>query len=481
MTKKSALNLLNVNRNVVTFILCALTIFSNSQNWKPITNTHPNQFLSKIIADSLHNEILISHYQFTNISTLKTRGVASWNGVKWDSLGGGINSFDKYLNPSNPNGIINCGIPYNGKFLVGGQFNSIGNIGVRSLALWDGIKWDSLLVSPMPFGSGPNAPSIYALLKKGNKLYIAGGFDTIAGQSCTGLAFFDGTSYTPIKLPVNSFVFNFDIKEFQNEIYVCGRFTNINGSNPLNNILKFDGTNWVSVGGGIKGNIAEAITMAVYNNELYVGGEFKKSAGNVGENIMKWDGTQWHDVGFGLEPTWGGVRKLIIHKNKLWAFGEFQMASYMQANGAAVFDGVKWCTLRDTLDDFIWGATVYNDSIYVCGSFKSQQGDTMINHVAKLYDDNLFRTCNGVGVEEYQNEFYIKILPNPASTVLHIKTDLYFDEATKIEITNSLGQVVLRLNYNKVIDVSNLSSGCYFIKIESPYRQRFHSKFIKSD
>lgn len=75
----------------------------------------------------------------------------------------------------------------------------------------------------------------------------------------------------------------------------------------------------------------------------------------------------------------------------------------------------------------------------------------------------------------------ITIYPNPSSTILHIKTDQYFDEATKIEIANSLGQVVMNIDYSAEIDVSLLNSGMYIIKLITPNKQQFHSNFVKME
>jgi hypothetical protein len=52
-------------------------------------------------------------------------------------------------------------------------------------------------------------------------------------------------------------------------------------------ILCYDGNNWQSLAGGIKGLNSVVLTMAVYHDELYVGGSFLKSNGNHDDNIQK--------------------------------------------------------------------------------------------------------------------------------------------------------------------------------------------------
>ncbi len=74
---------------------------------------------------------------------------------------------------------------------------------------------------------------------------------------------------------------------------------------------------------------------------------------------------------------------------------------------------------------------------------------------------------------------HIITYPNPVSNTLHIESEQYFAAGSAIEITNALGQTVLKLSYDNEIDVSNISNGCYFLKITTNNNERFHSKFVK--
>ncbi len=470
-----------IKKTVIIVILFFSFFLAGAQNWAPVSNKIVGGALETVLYDSIHNEIIVSDNQFINVGSLPTRGIARWNGTRWDSLAGGINTHDIQLNPNNPNGEVLCGIPYNGKFLVGGYFYSIGGKNIKSLAFWDGVKWDSLSTSTNGFNSpGGGPPLVFALFKDGNKLYIAGGFDSIANKYCTGLATYDGTTFSPIVLPVPiaSFLYILDVKKYKNEIYACGRFYDTSGD-TLGHILRYNGVNWYSVGGGIHGSICDVRTMAIYNNELYVGGYFKKSAGNAGECLMKWDGSQWNDVGFGSQPNFGTVHRLVVHQNKLWAFGSFSFASYMYSTSAAVFDGTKWCAPQDTLNNFIYGAAIFNDSIYVGGNFTKSGGDTNVKYIAKLKDPNLYKSCNGVGIEEIEKNNAIAIYPNPTLNNLNISIEQYFKEGTKIEIVNILGQTILLFPYKNEIDVSSISNGSYILKIITTDGGTYHSKFIK--
>lgn len=67
--------------------------------------------------------------------------------------------------------------------------------------------------------------------------------------------------------------------------------------------------------------------------------------------------------------------------------------------------------------------------------------------------------------EDYSKGVYL--FPNPVSNNLNIETEQYFEPGTEIEITNLFGQLVLKLNYIKEIDVSSLANGVYTIRLIS--------------
>ena len=122
--------------------------------------------------------------------------------------------------------------------------------------------------------------------------------------------------------------------------------------------------------------------MAVYNNDLYIGGWFRHSSGNIGENVVKWDGNQFTDVGFG--DANGEVKRLIVHNGKLWAIGNYSIASYMPTYwGVSVYDGSKWCLPQDTINAGCFGAALYKDTIYIGGGFRTAQGDTNAKYIIK--------------------------------------------------------------------------------------------------
>jgi hypothetical protein len=85
------------------------------------------------------------------------------------------------------------------------------------------------------------------------------------------------------------------------------------------------------------------------------------------------------------------------------------------------------------------------------------QSDMVIDYV-RVYQNN------PLSIDE-DNSFGLKVHPNPASKNFNIQTSKPIE---RIDLYNSLGQIVKRLEGNvSVIDIENLNSGIYILKISA--------------
>ncbi len=112
--------------------------------------------------------------------------------------------------------------------------------------------------------------------------------------------------------------------------------------------------------------------------------------------------------------------------------------------------------------------------------------NSTISNTAEIYFDYNFPIVTNTATSTYQtlanpsfdfeNEF--TLYPNPAKNTLNItsKNNL---EITSVEIYNLIGQlVIVKPNFSASIDVSNLASGTYFIKVNSE-KGSGNGKFVK--
>jgi hypothetical protein len=100
------------------------------------------------------------------------------------------------------------------------------------------------------------------------------------------------------------------------------------------------------------------------------------------------------------------------------------------------------------------------------------------------------KTCNVVstksivvnpctGISEFENSLSFKIYPNPVSSVLHISTEQNMPPVSQLEITNLLGEIVTKKEFENTVDLNALQNGCYFLMIATPSGSRYRYKFIK--
>ena len=97
-------------------------------------------------------------------------------------------------------------------------------------------------------------------------------------------------------------------------------------------------------------------------------------------------------------------------------------------------------------------------------------------HISDLVEQNITCSSLPVGIDDVE-EIDFTIFPNPSSSIVHINSEFSIEE---IQILNLSGQQmpIKRINSDK-LDVSNLATGIYFIKVKSEGRETVR-KFMKS-
>lgn len=133
--------------------------------------------------------------------------IARWNGIKWDSLGSGVNAGVSALEVDTINDIL----------YVGGPFTMAGGIPVKYVAKWDGNQWSA--VSPLPTKVEPIA------LKFFNKKLYAGISWSTGGPADTVLMRLDDSGWVPIFGPTGGSVEALEV--YNGNLYVGGCFDKV--------------------------------------------------------------------------------------------------------------------------------------------------------------------------------------------------------------------------------------------------------------
>lgn len=376
-------------------------------------------------------------------------------------------------------------IRYGDTLIIGGHFTYIGGQPLQQTG-GQQINYISAYLNGewIPFGNfdGP----VGALRILNGTLYALGAFSYVDGAWCGGVAKRVGGTWQNVgTFPASNYAYVADAILYQGNLVVTGTiyFSGV----PYDHIIQYDGQNWIPLGQGIQTNMGGGGTLAVYQGELYVGGIFKLSEGNVGHCIMRWDGQTWHPVGTGVQDEYNGyiyaigVRKLLVKDGLLFACGGFQYAGNVPAAFTATWNGDRWCGFGGSLDPNL-GTTAmgfYGDTLFVgCGTTADGQS---VNHLVRYIGEEWGDTCSvpmgdiGMGVADAPGrkkpmhladlgDGLFRLLGEVPSGSLHV-----FDAMGRLQRTIALQR---SSDGMEPFHLSGLATGCYVLELGGQWRGR---------
>lgn len=422
----------------ITFLILFNWFYVSAQSINPLPPGFNFEVKSLYLDSSSNNLYAAGGFtQFYGTGT-NINKIAVWNGSNWDSLGSGVND----------NGALFALNKYNGNIIAGGSFSLIGGINSKGLAQWDGTNWIPLTNAV----DDQNYGSVGCLYVENSNLYVGGGFDTINGIPAQGIARYDGLNwynYPPIG---GNFHYITGIIVFNNELYIGGNF---NGGTGKADILKFDGVNWISVGGGLTGVNTWINDFKIFQNKLYVAGYFQTTNGDPGNNIAIWDGNLWSQPDSGLMPS--NVFEMHVFNNKLYAGGQINDANGTPVSFVAVWDGNTWMNFDgNILDNAVVCFASNGNDLYLGGGFLSINSQPH-RRVAKY---NLISGLNEI------DSTCLNIYPT-ISTGNFTLCNRCQNQSIDIKIFNSMGELLyFKSNTTEKIhnfDLSQFPNGIYIV------------------
>ncbi len=392
----------------------------------------------------------------------ETNSILRYTAGQWDTLGV-------------INGQVMTVVQYRDTLLAGGHFFlSCSGLPCSQVAYWDGINW-------RPYGEF-GAYHVRQLRVLEGELYAVGGFNEVDGQPASGVAKRVGSSWEAIGSIDDAEVR--DIVKYQGKLVVAGRFELPGGRD----IAEWDGAQWQSLGPGIIDLMSGPRCLAVYQDELYVGGQIALAPpANPGQNIMRWDGTQFHALGQGVQQ-WPGnttaiatVTRMVEHAGKLFVGGGFRAAGGIEAMGLATWDGIEWCGVPGDFQATggIYTMDFYHDTLFVaCGT--TLDGVT-VNGTAKFIGEQYENECSGpVGLIEAPEQDSLGMYPNPSSGEIYLHG---FDfGAAQLRILDMQGRTVqgaILEHEGTPVDVRDLQSGSYLVEVLLSNGRRQTLRWVK--
>ncbi len=396
----------------------------------------------------------------------ESNSVMRYSNGQWDTLG--------VLN-----GLVYSVVLFNDTLIAAGQFFQCSGTPCQGIAYHNGVVWQ-------PYGNIEGG-IIRKLRVLDGELYAVGGFNLADGHPAPGVARRIGGSWEPVGSfsPQGSIL---DIIKYSGNLVVIGG-VNIEG---ITDIAQWDGENWSPLGPGIVNPMSGAHCLAVYQGDLYVGGQIAIAPGNPGQNIMRWDGTQFHALGQGVQWWLGNttsiasVLALAEHDGKLFVGGGYRAAGGIEALGLATWDGNEWCAVPG---DFrasggIWSMDFYHDTLFVaCGAVLD--GDS-VNRAAKFIGEEYETECSepvGFDVHYNDRESSFTLHPNPTSGLLHVA--LYGLRPREVFVADAVGRLVLQQALPATaqgplqLDLGTVSTGVYLVTLLDAQGMRHVQRVVR--
>ena len=393
------------------------------------------------------------------VDTLPVPGLAQYDGTQWSAVPNAMDSFE-----CNFVHWIQSDAYYQGQLFIAGNFYHAGGLGPesRGVARWDGSTWHG-------DGGIKTAPK---LLQFDDELWLGGIFDSIGNNAISALARWDGSGWQPFGAYIPNTT-NIDevraVARYQGALIIGG---NLTGMPIAQDVLEWSGSDWQQLGNGLHGAANGFINaMAEFGGLLYVGGAYWTSDGAPSQNIVIWDGINWLPFMPGIVVATTQVLDMKVIDNKLYIAGSFHFTGDNNKYYHLLqYDGTHLCAVG-SLPTFAGNQTALevtgNSAEVYFSDYATVLGSDTVNLFAHWVLADGADTCVQViaGVSENTNMAHAEIYPNPANTILNI--DDMGPSVRSVEVLNILGQPVLQTTYtrNAPVNVSALAVGTYTLRL----------------
>lgn len=178
---------------------------------------------------------------------------------------------------------------------------------------------------------------------------------------------------------------------YNGNLIVGGGFSNIHGI-PYNNIAEWNGTAWVSLGNGLRGQVT---ALAVFNGNLIAAEDLNSGiATSSFSQLVQWNGSSWDTLPgrFKYYSNNGVINSLAVYNGSLYVGGNFNVVGATTVNSIAKWNDTIWSspgsgvTLNGSTPGIVSAFAVYKGWLYSGGGFKWANGSIAAGNIAKWND-----------------------------------------------------------------------------------------------
>ena len=264
-----------------------------------------------------------------SIGGFEPKGLARWDGEGWSPVSTGLTFF------SGANGVASDFLSTDSILYIFGNFHIAGQDTANSVAIWDGNELQGLGFSFVFFPN--NFVSINTAILHNDIIYVGGNFSLAPGiENTIDFAAYDGNAwFSPARIKGP----NDDIGAlavYDGEIYLAGNFR-VSSGNAGNAIMKYSNGIFVDVGGSFDSELANVSELIVYQGNLYAFGLFNSVGGGIpAKNMARWDGEKWCGFNFDFD---GRVSIAGVLEDQLYIGGNFRRIDGDTFNYVALWEG----------------------------------------------------------------------------------------------------------------------------------------------
>ncbi|MFA5832699.1 MAG: T9SS type A sorting domain-containing protein [Bacteroidota bacterium] len=396
--------------------------------------------------------------------------IQRWTGYGWAPVGRGLYyGLGSNAEPSAMTSGDNGDVYVAGKISFGLNTDS-SKVMASSIIKWNGTtnKWEAL-------GTGIFDNSIYSLVYQNGKLYVGGSFTVNSNNKIKNLAVWDGVkwdSITSVGGVVRSIAFA------QNgDLVIGGQFTSLANNASLKFLGKWNGVKWDSL--GIKPN-ASVRKILSKGNAIFVSGDFTNIGGKSIISLAKWNGSQWDTVSSAVSQ----VQDFAFQGDTLFVSGNIAGLGYQFNTGVGYFINNSWTKLGSGFENFLWYDTkspvapsrifVDGGDVWFAGNFNFAGNRPMLG-IARWNSAATISTVQRID-ENIPARFTLEQnYPNPFNPATIIRFEIQNTDATTLKIYDIVGREVTTLVHEKLnvgtyemkFDATKLSTGIYFYQLRS--------------
>jgi RHS repeat-associated protein len=358
----------------------------NGRAWSAVGAGFSSTVRTLAVFDDGRGAALYAGGDFASSGGVAVHQMAKWTGGVWSSLGGGVT------------GRVNALAVHNdgsgSALYAGGTFDTAGGGAASRIARWNGTAWSA------PGSVAGADDTVFALQSWNGALYVGGNFNHMGGVTARSLAVWNGTAWAGVGPGTDRTVYALAV--WTNALYIGGSFVNAGTLlAPVNGIVRFDGTSWSALAGGLSptpyvgGTDPEGVeALAVFDDgsgaKLYATGDFLAGGTDPFRHVARWDGVTWSALGQGFDNQGLGGAVLAVFNDgagsALYAGGGLATAGGLGVNRLARWNGKTWGPVGLGLDGAVAALAVWDDgtgpALYIGGPFTTG-GGFAANHLVR--------------------------------------------------------------------------------------------------